>query len=57
MKLRIRYQKRGSHVHCRVFVRSTDQEAFAKCGDLVFNTAEWQAIGWLFRTAEFVEEE
>lgn len=42
--LRLRYQVRGGHVHCRLFVAHPPGETFAKSGDLVFALEEWAAV-------------
>lgn len=37
---RVRYEQRGSHVHCRVF-SGPKGSTLGKCGDLVFREEEW----------------
>lgn len=41
MVMRIRWQKQGGHVHCRVFTAPTVVHTFAKVGELVFDEKEW----------------
>jgi colicin import membrane protein len=55
-QMRVRFEKRGGHYHCRVFTAPRPGVAFAKNGDLVFDEAEWPDIRLLMRGAEFVEE-
>jgi hypothetical protein len=38
---RIRYEKRGSHYHCRVFSARNPNYTYAKNGDLCFSEDEW----------------
>lgn len=42
--IRIRYQKRGGHYHCRVFTAPGPGLTFANCGDLVFDEREWPDV-------------
>ena len=54
--MRVRFEKRGGHYHCRVFTAPRPGVTFAKNGDLVFDEAEWPDVPLLMRGAEFVEE-
>lgn len=56
MKMRVRFEKRGAHYHCRVFTRIRDGSTWEKAGDLVFREEEWPERYRLFRNAEFLEE-
>lgn len=42
--IRILYEKRGGHYHCRVFTAPRAGETFANCGELVFDEREWPSI-------------
>jgi hypothetical protein len=55
--MRVRFEKRGGHYHCRVFTAKRIGLTFAKNGDLVFDEAEWPDIPLLMQGAEFIEEE
>ena len=44
MYLRLRSERKGSHVHQRVFV-GPDSEHLALAGTLVMNIGEWQLFG------------
>ena len=54
--LRLRYRKLGGHYHCRVFTGMSNG-TLAKCGELVFDQADWDQIARLFRDAQIVPEE
>lgn len=54
--MRVRFEKRGGHYHCRVFTAKAAGLTLEKNGDLVFDEAEWPDIPLLMRGAEFVEE-
>jgi len=54
--MRVRFEKRGGHYHCRVFTAKRVGLTFAKNGELVFDEAEWPDIPLLMRGADFVEE-
>jgi len=41
--LRVHYRTRGSHVHCRVFVRAS-AEASALAGEMTFRLEEWPTV-------------
>ena len=56
MRLRMRYEQRGAHVHVRVFTSPNADGTFAKNGELVFSAAEWEERYRLFRNAEFLRE-
>lgn len=42
--VRVRYERKGGHVHCRLFTAPHAQHTFGKAGDLVFNEVEWPII-------------
>ena len=44
MILRLRYQKFGAHIYCRLFTAPGPDRTFAKCGDLVFSEQEWPEV-------------
>ena len=58
MILRLRYQKFGAHIHCRLFTAPGPDRTFAKCGDLVFSEQEWPEVVATFERggAELVPE-
>lgn len=41
MIMRIRYQKLGGHYHCRVFTAPSENQTFAKVGELLFDERDW----------------
>lgn len=42
IRIRIRFKQLGGHMHCRVFVGTSDDGTFAKAGDFVLSAgAEW----------------
>ena len=50
VRIRVRYDERGGHVHCRVFAGRawTNDETLGKAGDLTFRADEWPTVrGWL----------
>lgn len=47
--IRVRYEKRGGHVHCRLFTARAVNQTFANCGTLVFSEDEWPDIVLRFR--------
>ena len=54
MKFRIRYQRRGRHVHCDVFLGHPG-EAFVCAGKLcVLEGEEFEALCRVFRKSEFI---
>jgi len=53
---RVRYDRRGGHYHCRVFSRRRGQATWAKNGNLVFGSTEWESFVLAFK-AEFLPEE
>jgi len=56
--IRIRYQQQGGHYHCRVFTAKAVDHTFGKCGELVFDEREWEAVcAKLHPACEFIEEE
>jgi len=55
--IRIRWNKLGGHIHCRVFTSQNVNGTFAKNGDLVFDEFEWPDILDKFSRAQFVEDE
>lgn len=58
MNIRIRYRKVGGHFHCRVFTAKAKNMTFARCGELVFNEAEWLDLRDMLNSAvEFVPED
>ena len=44
MIIRLRYEKRGGHIHCRLFTAPAEEQTFAKCGELVFDEREWPEV-------------
>ena len=44
MIIKLRSERRGAHVHERVFV-GPDSDHLALAGVLIFNVGEWQAFG------------
>lgn len=56
--IRLRYQKQGGHIHCRLFTSQTQNGTYAKCGDLVFDEREWPEVMSRFKCggAEVLEE-
>lgn len=44
MILRLRGERRGDHIHARLFAGETEG-ALGNCGALVFRIAEWQLFG------------
>ena len=54
MIFRVRWQKRGGHIHTRVFSAPTRDGTFAKLGDLTFDERDWDGFrlqigaGWQF---------
>jgi hypothetical protein len=58
---RLRYEKRGSHVHARMFSAPREDLTHGKNGDLCFTAEEWNAFLFLLSTygsdtVEFVPE-
>lgn len=51
---RVRYEKLGAHIHCRVFSASNPSGTFAKLGDLTMDEKDWDSFrdqvggGWQF---------
>lgn len=43
MILRVRYEVRGGHTHCRMFMGEHDW-ALGKCGDLTFRNTEFELM-------------
>lgn len=41
---RVRYEKRGGHIHCRVFSAENPSGTFAKLGELVMDERDWQSF-------------
>jgi hypothetical protein len=57
MVIRIRYQKEGGHIHCRVFTAPVANQTFAKCGDVVFDEREWpEVLRTLGSAVQFIPE-
>ena len=54
--IRIRWQKRGGHYHCRVFTSQNYNGTFAKNGELVFDEHEWPEVRDKLSRCEFIEE-
>ncbi|MGH7946166.1 MAG: hypothetical protein ACREF9_14305 [Opitutaceae bacterium] len=54
--MRVQFEKRGVHYHCRVFTAMAVGQAFGCNGALIFDEAQWPDIPLLMRGAEFVEE-
>ncbi len=44
MSIRIYYEQRGWHIHCRVFTGKAKNQTHAKAGDLVFSADEWPDV-------------
>lgn len=57
MVIRIRYEVRGGHVHCRMFTAKARDLTFAKNGELVFSVEEWASVRAALSSAiEFIPE-
>lgn len=41
---RIRWQRRGGHIHCRVFSAENPSGTFAKLGDLTMDERDWEGF-------------
>ncbi len=54
--MRVRYEKRGGHYHCRVFTAPTSNMTYAKNGDLVFDEAEFADVQRIMSGAQFIDE-
>lgn len=54
--IRIRYEKRGGHYHCRLFTSQDPSHSYAKCGHLVFDEREWVDIRDKLSRCEWLEE-
>jgi hypothetical protein len=56
--IRIRYEQKGAHIHCRLFTAKGDGFTFAFCGGMVFSEEEWNDVRDMWNgTVEFVPEE
>lgn len=57
--VRLRYRRRGAHVHCRLFTAPAFNHIFALVGELTFTAAEWPLLMNLLAPAgvQFVVEE
>lgn len=42
--IRLYYEKRGGHIHCRMFTGTATYVTHAKNGDLVFDENEWPDV-------------
>lgn len=51
--LRVRYEKCGGHIHCRVFSAPARNQTFAKNGELVFSEEEWNDVLISFKCGGF----
>ena len=51
--LRIRWEKQGGHVHCRVFTAQSIEHTFANCGELCFDIDEWSEVSVAFECGGF----
>lgn len=52
---RIRFELLGAHVHCRLFVASSLNQAFATCGTFVVNQGEeFRSLLSSFSGAQFI---
>lgn len=58
MVMRLRYEKRGGHVHVRLFTARAPGLTFANCGELCFDEQEWPEVRSTFECggAELVPE-
>jgi hypothetical protein len=54
--IRIRYEKKGGHFHCRLFTSQNSQGTYAKCGDLVFDEHEFIEVRDKLSRCEWLEE-
>ena len=55
--IRIRWQKLGGHIHCRMFTTQTKDGTFAKNGEVVFDEREWPEVkAKLSGAVEFVAD-
>ena len=41
---RLRWERRGDHIHARLFVADQESMTHAKSGDLCFTLAEWESF-------------
>ena len=48
MKWRMYYEKRGGHVHCRLFC-GMKEGALGKCGDLCFREEEFTEFTYVYQ--------
>lgn len=53
---RVRYARKGGHVHCRVFSKPRNQATWANCGTLVVAAEELHSFEIAFLAAEFIED-
>jgi hypothetical protein len=54
--IRIRYQKRGGHYHCRLFTAQNYDGTFANCGELVFDEREWAEVRDKLSRCEWIDD-
>lgn len=54
--LRLRYEQRGGHIHCRLFSRWLPGDTYALTGRLVFDEREWPHIVELLTGVEIIPE-
>lgn len=54
---RVRYSKRGGHVHCRLFVARETNRTFAKCGDFVVGESEFESLCTCCAGVHFLADE
>lgn len=56
--IRIRWEKRGGHIHCRLFTAPARNQTFANCGNLCFDEREWPGVQTQLIAAgvEFLED-
>lgn len=52
---KMRYEKKGGHVHCTLFVAKRLNTTFANCGDLCVREEEFEDLRCVMTGIEFVE--
>lgn len=55
MAWKVRYEVRGGHIHCALFVAPLAQRTFAYCGEFVVSSLELADLQNAFPGAEFIE--
>lgn len=57
MVFKIRYEKRGGHIHCRLFAAKSPNMTYAGCGDFVVREEEFEALQRAMSGVHFQETE